>query len=163
MAHPENIPDYGKTVKTCETELTEIAQRLMIFCKRFGKPFQSQTRSREPQMQQYLSGLIQSDKKNMARMAEIVPDSDEQVFQHFLSESEWNEREVLDQVALEANQLLENKEDSCLIIDESCIPKKGINSVGVLRQWCGQLGKVDNCQVGVFAALCHGGYAPKDR
>ena len=40
-----------------------------------------------------------------------------------------------------------------LIIDESCFAKKGKKSVGVARQWNGRLGKVDNSQVGVFAAL----------
>jgi SRSO17 transposase len=46
--------------------------------------------------------------------------------------------------------------DSCMIIDESSIPKKGKQSAGVKRQYCGQLGKVENCQVGVFGALCSG-------
>ncbi len=43
--------------------------------------------------------------------------------------------------------------DTCLIIDETSFIKKGVMSVGVARQWCGRLGKVENCQVGVFAAL----------
>ena len=166
MGHPKDIPeintpDMGKPVGTVDIEnpLTGIAQHFMDFCKRFAAPFQSKTRSREPQMQQYISGLIQSDKKNMERMSEVVPDSNAQAFQHFLSESQWDEREVLDLVALSANQKLGNEEDSCLIVDESGILKKGQKSVGVSRQWCGQIGKVDNCQVGVFAALCHGGYA----
>ena len=38
------------------------------------------------------------------------------------------------------------------MIDPSAFPKKGNESVGVQRQWCGRLGKVDNCQVGVFLA-----------
>jgi SRSO17 transposase len=46
--------------------------------------------------------------------------------------------------------------DSCLLIDESGFAKKGTHSVGVKRQWCGRQGKVDNCQVGVFAALGKG-------
>ena len=46
--------------------------------------------------------------------------------------------------------------DSSLLMDESGCPKKGTPSVGVARQWCGPLGKVQNCQVGVFAALSRG-------
>lgn len=46
--------------------------------------------------------------------------------------------------------------ESVLIFDESAFAKKGEASAGVARQWNGRLGKVDNCQVGVFAALCQG-------
>ena len=86
-------------------------------------------------------------------MAEAVPDSDDQSYQHFLSNSPWDEDVVIEQVALDANQLIGGTNDSFLIIDESGFPKKGTKSVGVSRQHCGQLGKVDNCQVGVFTAL----------
>lgn len=101
----------------------------------------------------YLKGIIQAKKKNMERMAEAVPHSDDQALQHFLTNSAWNEQLVIDQIAQDANQLIGGKKDSCLIIDETACPKKGTHSVGVARQWCGQLGKVDNCQVGVFSVL----------
>ena len=42
--------------------------------------------------------------------------------------------------------------EGVVIFDESGFPKKGRESVGVARQYCGTLGKVENCQVGVFAA-----------
>jgi SRSO17 transposase len=99
---------------------------------------------------------MQSRKKNMERMAEVVPDADEQQLQHFLSNSVWDERAVLDQVALEASEVLGNGEETALLIDESGLTKKGKHSVGVARQWNGRLGKQDNCQVGVFAALSQG-------
>ena len=92
----------------------------------------------------------------MERMAEVVPDSDEQALQHFLSNSPWNEREVIDQVAWDLNKVLGNAKDSALYIDESAFKKQGKKSVGVARQWNGRLGKVDNSQVGVFAALGQG-------
>jgi SRSO17 transposase len=86
-------------------------------------------------------------------MAEVVPDSDDQSLQHFLTHSGWDENPVVDQIAHDADQLIGGQADSCLLIDETGYPKKGNKSVGVSRQWCGRLGKVDNCQVGVFAVL----------
>lgn len=96
---------------------------------------------------------MQADRKNMQRMEEIVPESNEQALQHFLSNSPWDHRAVLDQVALDVDAELGGGDDTMLMIDESGMPKKGDESVGVARQWCGQVGKVDNCQVAVFAAL----------
>lgn len=99
---------------------------------------------------------MQAERKNMQRMEEIVPDSNEQSLQHFLSNSPWDHRGVMDQMALDVDKELGGHEDAMLMIDESSLPKKGEESVGVARQWCGQLGKVDNCQVAVFAALGRG-------
>ncbi len=133
-----------------------MGRRLLAFCGRFGGHFRQRTRTVETAAQQYGQGLIQTETKNMERMEEVVPEADHQVLQHMLSESAWSERAVLDQVAQEASQRLGNDEDTSLTIDESGFPKKGRHSVGVARQWCGQLGKVDHCQVGVFAALSRG-------
>lgn len=86
-------------------------------------------------------------------MIEKVPDSDYQAVQHFITHSPWEHEPVMAQVADDCNHLLGGSPDSALFIDESSIPKKGKKSVGVARQWCGRLGKVENCQTGVFAAL----------
>lgn len=99
---------------------------------------------------------MQAHRRNMERMAEAVPKADAQALQHFLSQSEWDWEPVIAQVATEADALLGGTADSCLILDETTIPKKGTKSVGVARQWCGALGKVDNCQLGVFAGLSRG-------
>ena len=89
-------------------------------------------------------------------MQEVVPQSDEQSLQHFISNSPWDDCELQDQIAFEADVLLGGHEYSCLLIDESGFQKKGKKSVGVARQWNGRQGKIDNCQVGVYAALSCG-------
>jgi SRSO17 transposase len=101
---------------------------------------------------QYIKGLLQASQRNMEKMAEAVPQTDEQALQQFLSDSPWDYQTVMDHVASDANALLGGS-DSALLLDESGIGKKGKHSVGVARQWCGRFGKVDNCQVGVYAAL----------
>ena len=136
--------------------LARIGQRFVSLCDRFGHHFRQRTRTVQTTVKQYLRGLLQAETKNMERMEEVVPEANHQALQHMLSESAWEERAVLDQVAQEANRYLGGHSDSSLIIDESGCPKKGTQSVGVARQWCGQLGKVENCQVGVFAALGRG-------
>ena len=115
------------------------------------------------QASQYLRGLTQARKKNMERMAERIPGSDDQSLQHFLSNSPWEERPVIDQVAQDANTIFSNQPDTALYIDETGFAKKGNKSVGVHRQWIGQFGKVDNSQCGVFAALgCRNRVTPID-
>jgi SRSO17 transposase len=74
---------------------------------------------------------------------------------HFVTNSPWNERAILNRIAKEAGKLLAGK-DTCLLIDETGFPKKGRTSVGVMRQYCGRTGKIDNCQMSVFAALVSG-------
>ena len=130
-----------------------MANRFVAFCDRFSHHFRSRTHDSSVIAKHYLSGLMQANKKNMERMEEVVPNSDEQALQHFCSNSPWPERQVLDQVALEADEILGGHENSYLIVDEAGFSKKGDKSVGVSRQYNGRLGKVDNCQVGVFTAL----------
>lgn len=96
---------------------------------------------------------MQARRRNILQIRDAVPESDEQALHHFISNSRWDERAVLNKIARDANDLLGGTDDSFLLIDESGIPKKGRESVGVSRQWCGNLGKVDNCQTAVFAAL----------
>ena len=136
--------------------LAAMGQRFVGFCARFARHFRLRTHDVSMQSGHYLCGLMQARRKNMERMAEVVPESDDQALQHFLSNSPWDARAVLGQVASEADALLGGTRDSALLIDESGFTKKGRHSVGVARQWNGRLGKVDNCQVGVFAALSRG-------
>jgi len=92
-------------------------------------------------------------RKNMERMAEVVPDSDARNLQQFLTHSKWSARDVINQVASDANELLGDEPQTGFFIDESGFAKQGPMSVGVARQWLGRLGKVDNGQVAVFGVL----------
>jgi SRSO17 transposase len=73
--------------------------------------------------------------------------------QRFISESPWEKQLLLCEVARQADRLLGGQADSALYLDETAFAKKGKSSVGVARQYNGRLGKVDNAQVVVSAAL----------
>ena len=87
-------------------------------------------------------------------MVERIPDSNYQQLQHFISESEWDWKGVIEDVARNTNRSLESLEgEKGLILDESGNEKAGDKSVGVTRQYIGNVGKVCNAQNGVYAGL----------
>jgi SRSO17 transposase len=75
---------------------------------------------------------------------------------HFLSDSPWSAQSVMQKISLDTNAMLGDYTQQCLSIDESSNAKAGKDSVGVSRQHNGNLGKIDNCQTGVYATLCSG-------
>jgi SRSO17 transposase len=71
--------------------------------------------------------------------------------QHFVGAGCWDDEAVLKELRQHvAEQAFDP--DAVLVLDPSSFPKSGSDSCGVARQWCGRLGKVENCQVGVFLA-----------
>jgi len=107
--------------------------------------------------EEYLKGLFHDCKSNIERMQERIPESDYQNLQHFISHSPWDWQGVMGEVSrqMASSFALLPQEESCgLILDESGWEKSGKKSVGVARQYIGNVGKVSNGQVGVFAALC---------
>ena len=94
----------------------------------------------------------------MERMEEDIPDSEYRAYQHFLTHSKWDYQGVISKVATDTTELMKtNKMESGkptgFVIDESAHLKKGDKSVGVAKQYAGVVGKVENCQVGVYASL----------
>ena len=83
--------------------------------------------------------------------------------QFFVGAGKWDDEAVMAELRAHVREELAEP-DGVVVIDPSAFPKKGTESCGVARQWCGRLGKVDNCQVGVFLAYAApDGYAPLDR
>jgi SRSO17 transposase len=106
-----------------------------------------------------VTGILCAPLKNLQAIAESLGKSDYQALQHFISNSVWDWTLIEDEVARQFYKLVErvgSLANLCLIIDESGIAKKGRESAGVAHQYCGSTGKNDNCQVGMFAALCCG-------
>src|SRR5262245_26598862 len=83
--------------------------------------------------------------------------------QHFVGAGRWDDEAVMAELRRHVAQEGADP-DAVLVLDPSGFPKSGADSCGVARQWCGRLGKIDNCQVGVFLSYVTAqGYAPLDR
>ncbi len=105
---------------------------------------------------QYIAGLMtRCPRKNVERLCETLPGTKFENLQYFLSESPWACAPLWKWIGLRASRILGGGAENMLLLDESCFTKKGDKSAGVARQYNGRLGKVDNCQVGVFSALTH--------
>ena len=118
--------------------------------------FQVHKRHVGARAQEYISGLLSgARRKNMEGISEVIPEVNYENLQNFISKSPWLVEPIWRWLGLEAAKALGGGEDAMLLVDESGFSKKGEASVGVARQYNGRLGKVDNCQVGVFASLSY--------
>jgi SRSO17 transposase len=129
---------------------------------RFGRLFARA----EPRRQagRYLEGLLGPvERKNGWQLAEAIGDARPWRTQRVLSHVLWDEEAARDLCRDHAVERL-GARDAVLVVDETAFVKKGEHSAGVARQYCGTLGKVENCQVGVFLAYgSRGGHALIDR
>ena len=120
--------------------------------------FKNRTKSNHAKAQLYIEGKVLSDLNNIERISEVL-DADYHALHHFVSDSTWDARAVLDKVAKDVSDSLPKETLTGLLIDESGWVKKGNKSVGVGHQYCGNVGKTANSQVAVFGCLCNGQYA----
>jgi SRSO17 transposase len=112
----------------------------------------------------YLQGLmLPIERKAIQPMAMALEGGNIQAMQQFIGQGRWQDEKLLQKHWQLVDETL-GEEDGVYIVDDSGFPKKGEHSVGVARQWCGVLGKVENCQVGVFGAyVSRQGYTLVDR
>lgn len=121
--------------------------------------FLTKTRNMAKQSFHYIQGkLLGKGRGNMCSYAKDVPDCNNQSLQHFVSNSPWNHRPVLDHIQRDVIDAVGDKNNGSIHIDECCFPKQGKDSVGAAPQYCGRLGKIANCQAGVFLGYTKDSY-----
>jgi SRSO17 transposase len=141
-----------------ETEIQpQVIQGMLKRLEQFIKPFITSLGRVEPKVnaQFYISGLLSDlERKNIESIAYRY-DQDRRALQRFIGTATWDyeplQQELVREVGLELGE-----DDGVIVFDPSGHKKCGNDSVGVQRQWIGRLGKVDNCQVGVYMAYASG-------
>ena len=147
----KNSKDYGKTLASSK-------KRLVRYLVEYESIFQNKTKRFFDKAAKYSLGIFKSHMRNIERISEDI-EVDYFQMQHFITESNWDERLVIDQVASTISSVLPKRKMTALIVDESGWVKKGDKSVGVGPQYCGNVGKIANSQVAVFACLSNGDFA----
>jgi SRSO17 transposase len=117
----------------------------------FLRPFVAALHSAEQQTNatQYVQGLLSDLGSKDVESIAYLHDRERQGLQKFIGQADWEHRPLLTELTRQVGTEL-GEDDGVLVFDPSAFPKKGTESVGVQRQWCGRLGKLDNCQVGVY-------------
>lgn len=138
--------------------MASCCENLTSHFQSFRECFRSKTRSTAEQAEQYLRGLFQSPRANLEQMSETVAETEYYSLHHMLSDAAWDFENVRRETARQADEWIGGPETG-LLLDESGVQKKGDHSAGVARQYNGRLGKVENSQVGVYAALARGSQA----
>src|SRR5438477_9052754 len=129
-------------VRTCAAQLSAFAQRYLPLFHRSEQRDHALT-----VLQGKLTGLQRKTTEPIATAAR----QKRRPLQLFVGAGRWQDRPLLDELRQHVAEELADP-DAALVLDGSGFAKQGQESCGVARQWCGRLGKIDNCQVGVFLA-----------
>lgn len=143
-----------EAVAGCARRLTQFLERYLPL---FGR--REQRENFTVVMKGRLSGLERKTSEPIAYGAGVT----RKPIQYFVGSGPWDDEAVMTEMRRHVVAEM-GSPAAVLVIDGSAFPKKGTASCGVARQWCGKLGKTDNCQQGVFLAYVVGEqYAPLER
>src|SRR4029078_9124269 len=110
-----------------------------------------------------LRGLLSGLQRKTCEPIAVAAGVHRKPIQFLVGAGRWDDEAVMAELRRHVAEEL-GDDRAVLVIDATTFPKSGDASCGVARQWCGRLGKQDNCQLGVFLAYAApGGYAPLDR
>ncbi len=135
----------------------QVLDRVIPRLERFMKPFVDNLARRE-QIEYagtFVRGLLSDlEHKNSESIAYRF-EQERMPLQWFIGVSPWDDAPLRDELVSQVGRQL-GESDGVIVFDPSAFPKSGRESVGVARQWCGRLGKVDNCQVGIYMGYVSG-------
>mgnify|MGYP003580757957 CR=1 FL=1 len=119
--------------------------------KQFAEPFLMSLPSPESKThgRTYVAGLLSDVARKNTESIAYRHDLDRQVLQRFIGYMDWDHKPLLDELTRQVAAEI-GATDAVIVFDPSGFPKRGADSVGVQRQWCGRLGKTENCQVGIY-------------
>ena len=133
----------------------QVVPAFAAFHQRFAPLFGR--REAQRRSEQYLRGLLvqQTDRRNAENVAEAIDGASARSLQRLLTEAPWPVDPVIDALQAFLAEWLapaDGPGEGVFVLDDTGFPKQGTRSVGVARQYSGTLGKVGNCQIGVFLA-----------
>src|SRR6266849_1818251 len=129
----------------------EVFEQVMPRLQTFMEPFVDTLHGQAPRahVQTYVRGLLSDvERKNVESIAYHFG-QERLGLQGFIGWGDWDDAPMRQALRAQVGEQL-GQEDGVLVFDPSGFPKSGRESVGVARQWCGRLGKVDNCQVAIY-------------
>ncbi len=122
---------------------------LDAFLERY-RPLMARSEQRT-HMDVYVGGLLSGLERKSVEPIATMHGLYRRPLQHYIGAGSWSDRSVRDEMRAHVVEELGDP-NGVFVLDGSGFHKQGVDSVGVARQWCGRLGKIDNCQVGVFLA-----------
>lgn len=148
--------DLGKN------EAEDFINELKGFHEQFADCFH-RSESREHFFNYMAGQFSEIERKSIEPIALSQISGNIRAMQRFVSVAEWDDEKIMRKYRYMVYEDL-GSPDGALIFDESSFVKKGGDSIGVARQYCGSVGKVENCQVGVFAGyVSEKGYSLTDK
>jgi SRSO17 transposase len=143
-------------------DVKSFMNELRGFHEQFADCFQ-RSESRDHFFNYMVGQFSDLERKSIEPIALAVKDGNVRALQRFVSDAPWDDGKMAFKYRCCVDDDLGSPEGA-LVFDESGFVKKGEDSLGVARQYCGTIGKVENCQVGVFAAyVSEHGYALVDK